>query len=67
MKIVKSIKQSGLLMKDIPETMENEAKKQRGGFLGILLGTLGAALLGNMLAVKVVIRTGKGVTSTRQR
>ena len=67
MKIVKSIKQSGLLMKDIPETMENEAKKQRGGFLGMLLGTLGAALLGNMLAVKVVIRTGKGGTSTRQR
>ena len=47
--------------------MANEAKKQRGGVLGMLLGTLGAALLGNMLAVKVVIRTGKGVTSTRQR
>ena len=54
-------------MKDIPETMENEAKEQRSGFLGMLLSTLGASLLGNMLAVKVVIRTGKGVTSIRQR
>ena len=42
------------------ETIKNEAKEQRGGFLSILLGTLGASLLGNMLASKGVIRAGEG-------
>ena len=58
LKIVKSLKDSGLLLKGVSETIKDEAKYQRGGFLSMLLGTLGASLLGNMLA-------GKGVTRIR--
>ena len=46
MKIVKSLEESGLLIKYISQTIKNEAKKQKGGFLGMLFGTLGG-LLGN--------------------
>ena len=42
MKIVKPLKESGLLIKGITETVKNEAKERKGGFLGMLLGTLGA-------------------------
>ena len=56
MKIVKSLEESGLLTKSVSETIENEEEKQKSGFLVILLGTLGATLLGNMLAGKEVIR-----------
>ena len=48
MKIIKSLKESGLLIKGVTKTIENEAKEQRSGFLGMLLGTLGASLLGNI-------------------
>ena len=50
MKIVKSLEISGLLIKGVTKTIENETKEQRGGFLGLLWGTLGESLLGNMLA-----------------
>ena len=53
MKIVNSTEDSGLLIRDV----ENEAKAQKGGFLSILLGILGACLLGNMLAGKEVTKT----------
>ena len=53
MKIVKSLKESGLLIKGISERIRNGVKEQKGGFLGMLLGTLSASLLGNLL-------TGKG-------
>ena len=43
MKIVKSLEESGLLIKSVSETIKNEAKEQKGGFLGMLLGTLGAS------------------------
>ena len=49
LKIVRSLKDSGLLLKRVKETIQNEAKEQRGGFLSMLLGTLGASLLGDML------------------
>ena len=49
MKIVKSLEESGLLVRDVSEIIKNEAKEQKGGFLGMLLGTLGARLLGNLL------------------
>ena len=49
MKIVKSLKESGLLIKGVNETIQNEAKEQKGGILSMLLGTLGASLLGNKL------------------
>ena len=57
-KIVKSLKESKLLIKGVSETIKNEAKKQKGGFLGMLLGTLGASLLGNLLTGKGKIRAG---------
>ena len=49
LKIVRSLEDSGLLLKRVKETIQNEAKEQRGGFLSMLLGTLGASLLGDML------------------
>ena len=60
MKIVKSLEVSGLLKKGVGETIKNEAKQQKGGFLGLLLGTLGASLLGNLLTGKGTIRAGEG-------
>ena len=49
MKIVKFLEDSGLVLKGVSETVQNEVKKQKGGFLSMLLGTLGASLLGNNL------------------
>ena len=51
-KIVKSLEDSGLLLKGVSETVQNEAKKRKGGFLRMLLSTLGASLLGKMLVRK---------------
>ena len=59
-KIVKSLKDSGLLLKGVTETVQNEVKEQKGGFLSMLLGTLGASLLGNLLTGKGIYRAGKG-------
>ena len=47
-KIVKSLEDSGVILKGVSETIQHEAKEQRGGFLSMLLGTLGASLLGNL-------------------
>ena len=64
LKIVKSLENSGLLLKGVSETIQHEAKEQRGGFLGMLLDTLGASLLGDVLSKglsgKGVIRAGEG-------
>ena len=49
MKIVKSLEESGFLIKDVSKAIKNDAKKQKGGFLRMLLGTLGASLLENLL------------------
>ena len=65
MKIVKSLKHSGLLIKDVSETIKNEAKEQKGGFLGIL-STLGVSLFGNILAGNVVARASTEVIAKRQ-
>ena len=51
-KLVKSLEDSGLLLEGVSETIQNEAKEQKGRFLSMLLGTLGASLLGNTLAWK---------------
>ena len=63
-KIVKSLEDSGVLLKGVSETIQHEAKEQRGGFLSMLLGTLGASLLGDVLSKglsgKGVIRAGEG-------
>ena len=55
--IVKSLEDSGLLLEGVSETIQNEAKEQKGGFLSMLLGTLSANLLGNILAGKGAIAT----------
>ena len=59
-KIVKSLEDSGLLLKGVTETVQNEVKEQKGVFLSMLLGTLGASFLGNILAGKGIYRAGKG-------
>ena len=59
-KIVKSLEDSGLLLKWVTETVQNEVKEQKGGFLSMLLGTLGASLLGNLLTGRGIYRAGKG-------
>ena len=59
-KIVKSLEDSGLLLKGVSETIQNEAKEQKGGFLSMLSGTSGASLSGNILAGKGITRTGYG-------
>ena len=59
-KIVKSLEDSGLLLKGVTETVQNKVKEQKGGFLSMLLGTLGASLLGNLLTGKGIYRAGKG-------
>ena len=47
-KIDKYLEDSGLLLKEVSETIQNEAKELKGGFLSMLLGTLGASSLGNI-------------------
>ena len=63
MKIIKSFKESGLLIKAVSRKIKNEAKKKQKqkGFLGMLLSTLAVAALWNMLVGWVVIRAGKRV------
>ena len=60
-KIVKSLEDSGLLLKGVTESIQNEIKEQKGGFLSMLLGTLGASLLGNILTGKGINKKGKGI------
>ena len=60
MKIIKSLQESDLLIKGVVEKIKNEAKEEKGGLLGMLLGTLGATLLGKVLIRKGTIRVGEG-------
>ena len=60
MNIVKSLEESGLLLEGLSERIQNQAKEHKGGFLAMLLGTLGASLLGNTLTGKGIIRAGYG-------
>ena len=66
-KIVKSLEDSGLLLKGVSETIQNEAKEQKGGFLSMLLGTLGASLLGNILAGKGINRGREEIMDIKDR
>ena len=59
--IVTSLEDSGLLFRGVSETIQDEAKEQKGGFVSVLLGTLGASLLGNILAGKGTNRAGEGI------
>ena len=60
-KIIEALENSGILLKGVTKTIENETKEHRGGFLSMSLGTLGASLLGNLLTGKGMIRAGEGI------
>ena len=74
-KIIEALENSGILLKGVTKTIENETKEQRGGFLSMLLGTLGAKLLGNLLtgrkgmmrAGSRIVRAGKGSATSRAK
>ena len=55
-KIVQALEHSNILLKGVTKTIKNETKEQKEGFLGMLLETLGASLLGNMLTGKGIVR-----------
>ena len=57
--VVKSIEDSGLLLTGVSETIQNEAKEEKGGILSMLLGTLCASFLGDILAGKGMNRAGE--------
>ena len=59
-KIIQPLENSNILIKGVIKTIKNETKKQKGGFLSMLLGTLGASLLGNLLTGKGIVRAGSG-------
>ena len=60
MKIVQAFEDSNILSKGVTKTIKIETKEQKGGFLSMWLGTLGASLLGNILAGKVIVRASSG-------
>ena len=60
-KIIEALKNLGILLKGVTKTIENETKEQRVGFLSMLLGTLGASLLGNLFTGKGMMRAGEGI------
>ena len=68
MKIIEALENSGILLIGVSKTIENETKEQRGGFLCMLLGTLGASLLGNFLTGgKGIVRAGEGSIASRSK
>lgn len=67
MEITKSFEHVGLLTKGATRTIENETKEKRDGFLGMLLSTVGANLLGSMLASKSLIRAEEGKVRSVER
>ena len=66
MKIIKSSEEFGVLIKGVSRKIKNEAKEQKGRFLGMLLDNLGASLLGNLLGSKGKIRAGEGTIRAGQ-
>ena len=60
MKIIQVLEDSNILLRGVTSTIKNETKEQKGGFLSILLGTLGASLLGNLFTGKGILRAGSG-------
>ena len=66
-KIVRSLEDSNLLLKGVTETVQNEVKEQKVGFLTMLLGTLGASLLGNILTGNGVNKKGRGINRAGER
>ena len=68
MKIIKALENSDILLKGVSKTIKNETKEKSDGFLSMLLGTLGASLLGNLLTGgKVIVRAGEGSVASRAK
>ena len=66
MKIIEALQNSGVLLKGVSKTIENETKEQKGGFLSMLVGTLGASLLGKLLTGgKGIVRAGAGAKKSK--
>ena len=61
MKIVKYLEESDFLIKGVNETIKNQAENKMGGFLGMLLGLIGASVLGNLLTGKGLTTAGEGI------
>ena len=66
-KILKSLEDSGLLIKGVTESVQDEVKEQIGWFLSMLLGTLGVSLVGNLLTGKGIHRTGERIVRVGER
>ena len=66
MKIVQALEDSNILLKGVTKTIKNETKEQKRGFLNMMLGTLGAILLGNMLGGKGIVRAGLGIKKEKE-
>ena len=64
-KIVQALEDPNILLKGVTKTIINETKEQKGGFLSMLLGTLGASLLGNLLTGKGIVRASTGKKTVR--
>ena len=60
MKIIQALEDSNILLKEVTKTIKSKAKEQKEGLLGMLLGALGASLLGNILSGKGIVRAGTG-------
>ena len=73
MKNVQALEDSNIFLKGVTKTIKNETKEQKGGFLSMLFGTLGASLLGNLLAGKGIVtavsenKKGKGIVRAGTR
>ena len=68
MRIIKALENSGILLKGVSKAIKNETKEQKDGFLSMLLGTLGASLLGNLLTDgKGIVRAGEGSVASRTK
>ena len=61
MKMVQALEYLNILLKGVTKTIKNETKEQIGGFLSMLLSTLGASLLGNLLTGKGTVRAREGI------
>ena len=59
-KIVQTLEDSNILLKGVTKTIKNETKEQKGEFVSMLLDTLGASLLGNLVAGKGIVRADSG-------
>ena len=63
--LIQALEDSNILLKGVTKTFKNETKEQKGGFLSMLLSTLGASLLGNLLTGKEIVRAGSGHPSMK--